>query len=159
MAGTRSSRDYLNRHFQVDEPWDRIERKPLSRFRGERARATADQVRWTEPSMADLLRVRIQSLMAPPRRARDRAFNARPRDVQRGREGFALHPRMARTHSRHRHAVLLGETLPPQGGDRLTRWQIHDVRTSLHDEMLTKVDRATMASGVEAGRRCSITGW
>ena len=35
-------------------------------------------------------------------------------------------------------------------GDRLTRWQIHDVRTSLHDEMLAKVDRATMACGVEA---------
>src|SRR5262249_28390814 len=45
---------------------------------------------------------------------------------------------------------LLGATLPPAGGDRLTRWQVHDVRTSLHDEMLTKVDRATMACGVEA---------
>jgi len=141
---------YLNRHLQVDEQWDRIERRPLSRLRDERARAAGDQVRWSEPSMADLLRIRIQSLMLSPRRARDRAFNAR-RAMFNEAEKAALYTPAWRDLTRGTDTLSwLGEKFSPQDGDRLRRWQIHDVRTSLHDEMLTKVDRATMASGVEA---------
>ena len=100
--------------------------------------------------MADLLRIRIQSLLLSPGPARDRAFNAR-RAMFNEAEKRALYTPAWRDLTRNADTLSwLGETLPPPGGDRLTRWQIHDVRTSLHDEMLTKVDRATMASGVEA---------
>jgi asparagine synthase (glutamine-hydrolysing) len=44
----------------------------------------------------------------------------------------------------------LGTRTPPPAPERLTRWQLHDLATSLPDEMLAKVDKATMACGVEA---------
>jgi asparagine synthetase B (glutamine-hydrolysing) len=44
----------------------------------------------------------------------------------------------------------LRSRLPALGPERLARWQALDIRTSLHDEMLAKVDKATMACGIEA---------
>ena len=40
--------------------------------------------------------------------------------------------------------------LPDEGMDRLDRWLLFDLRTTLVNEMLAKVDRATMATGLEA---------
>lgn len=141
---------YLHRHAQVDELWDRIDRQPFSRFRGARAGAAAERVRWRTPSMGELLRLRWRSLVVSRQRARDRSFNAR-RALFNQAEKQALYTPGWRDLTRGAETLTwLGTTLPPPDGDRLTRWQVHDVRTSLHDEMLTKVDRATMASGVEA---------
>ena len=81
---------------------------------------------------------------------RDRTFNAR-RALFNEAEKRALYTSAWRDLTRGVDTLAwLGASLPPDAGDRLTRWQIHDVRTSLHDEMLTKVDHATMACGVEA---------
>jgi len=141
---------YLHRHHEVDQLWDRIERRPLSRFRSQRAWAAAETVRWRRPSVAELLRIRFRSIMLSPREARDRSFNAR-RTLFNQAEKNALYTPEWRAWTRGSDTLSwLGATLTDPGGDRLTRWQVHDVRTSLHDEMLAKVDRATMASGVEA---------
>jgi asparagine synthase (glutamine-hydrolysing) len=47
-------------------------------------------------------------------------------------------------------AEWLRSRLAPPDFDRLARWQMLDVASSLPDEMLAKVDQATMACGVEA---------
>jgi len=45
---------------------------------------------------------------------------------------------------------LLLSHLPEKSPNRLARWTSFDLKTTLTDEMLAKVDKATMASGLEA---------
>jgi asparagine synthase (glutamine-hydrolysing) len=52
-------------------------------------------------------------------------------------------------HQLHDTVPWLSSTLTGAAMHRLTRWQLHDVTTALHDEMLAKLDRATMAWGIE----------
>jgi asparagine synthetase B (glutamine-hydrolysing) len=93
----------------------------------------------------------MESLLVSSQAGRDRLFNSR-RLLFNEPEKHALYAEEWRASMRDQSSSLawLCSTLPDPGIDRLTRWQIHDVRTSLADEMLAKVDGSTMAWGVEA---------
>ena len=46
--------------------------------------------------------------------------------------------------------AMLRPYIPQKGAHNLSRWLYFDIKTTLADEMLAKVDKATMACGVEA---------
>ncbi|HKP29261.1 MAG TPA: asparagine synthase (glutamine-hydrolyzing) [Gemmatimonadales bacterium] len=141
---------YPSRHEEVDQKWDRLEQATLARFRGSRAEAAFPRSRWHKDTMAEQLRLRLLSIRLAPGPARDRGFNAR-RCLFQEPEKQSLYGRDWREATREFDTLhFLANAMPAEGGDRLSRWQLHDVRTSLHDEMLSKVDRATMGRGLEA---------
>jgi asparagine synthase (glutamine-hydrolysing) len=141
---------YLNRHEEVDQKWDRLEQAAFSRFRGSRAEAAFPRSRWSRDTMAEQLRLRLRSIRLAPGPARDRGFNARRCLFQEPEKRSLYAPAWLEATRQFDTLGFLANSMPAVGGDRLSRWQLHDVRTSLHDEMLGKVDRATMASGLEA---------
>jgi asparagine synthase (glutamine-hydrolysing) len=141
---------YLSRYAGVDALWDGIaaSRRPMvSAMRG---RAGGERVRWEPFGLRARVRTATSALGRSVEAGRETSLNLTKvmfNDV----EKRALYTPQWRDGTRRMStAAWLGARLPPATGDRLRRWQIHDVCTSLHDEMLTKVDKATMASGVEA---------
>jgi len=142
---------YLERYVGVDEIWERTGgRGVLARFSTERARAASDWVRWTRPATATKLRAGLRSVLRPDHRQRDDAFNMM-RLIFNDAEKRALYTPEWRARTRGASTLRwLGSILPPSTPRGLRRWQVHDLHTSLHDEMLAKVDKATMAWGIEA---------
>ena len=141
---------YLNRHASVDETWDRLEKHRFSRVRSARADAAFPRSRFGKESLAEQLRVRLRSLSHSSGAARDRGFNVLRCLFQESEKRSLYAPDWPGTGERFDTLDFLSRSMPEQGGDRLSRWLVHDVRTSLHDEMLSKVDRATMSRGLEA---------
>jgi asparagine synthase (glutamine-hydrolysing) len=138
---------YLSRFVEVDELWDRP--GTPNRF-AVRARASTEWVRWEAPGLRTKGGAALRTLARPDQRNRDATFNLK-RVLFNDVEKRALYTPEWRTYTRPLSTLRwLGSTLPDTGEDRLKRWQLHDIATSLHDEQLAKVDKATMAWGVEA---------
>jgi asparagine synthase (glutamine-hydrolysing) len=141
---------YLDRHVGVDKLWKRTGGRPLSRFDAERASASTQWVRWEPRATGSKVRLALQSIAHRDRRRRDDSFNLM-RLILNDAEKDALYAPEWRARTRGLSTLRwLGSTLPPRGLQGLRRWQLHDISTSLHDEMLAKVDKATMAWGIEA---------
>jgi asparagine synthase (glutamine-hydrolysing) len=141
---------YLERHVGVDELWERTGRRPLAHFDAERASASTQWVRWERLETRSKVRLALQSITRSDSRRRDDSFNLM-RLILNDAEKQALYAPEWRARTRGLSTLRwLGSTLPPRGLEGLRRWQLHDISTSLHDEMLAKVDKATMAWGIEA---------
>jgi asparagine synthase (glutamine-hydrolysing) len=141
---------YLERYIGVDELWERTGRHMLARFNAERTRASAEWVSWRRPATGPKVRAALRSLARPDQRRRDDCFNLM-RLIFNDAEKRAIYTPEWRARTRGLSTLRwLGSTLPPPTPGGLRRWQLHDIDTSLHDEMLAKVDKATMAWGVEA---------
>jgi len=140
---------YLDRYVGVDQLWERSGRHRLARFSAERARASAELVSWEHPAIASKVRAALRTLARPDQRRRDDCFNLR-RLIFNDPEKLALYTPAWRARARGLNTLgWLRSTLPATPGG-LRRWQLHDIHTSLHDEMLAKVDKATTAWGLEA---------
>jgi len=141
---------YLDRYVGVDELWERTGRRVLARFGVERTRASAEWVRWQGPGIVTKARGAVRALGRSDQRRRDDCFNLM-RIIFNDAEKRALYTPEWRARTRGLNTLTwLRSTLPALMPDRLSRWQVHDIRTALHDEMLAKIDKATMAWGVEA---------
>jgi asparagine synthase (glutamine-hydrolysing) len=140
---------YVRRFTAADELWDGWRPRPLSRL-AERARSHTQWVRWENPAVGTKAAAVLRALVRAGQRGRDDAFNLM-RLIFSDAEKHALYTADWRARTRPFSTLQwLNATLSGSTTDRLTRWQLHDVATSLHDEMLAKVDKATMAWGVEA---------
>jgi asparagine synthase (glutamine-hydrolysing) len=140
---------YVQRQLGVDARWDGYGRGLFARLRAERAVAASAHVRWRDIDRHEMRRLRLRSLVTPDRAGRDFEFNLR-RCMFNDHEKAALYTAAWRDGHDLRDTVpWLCESLPAAPMDRLARRRLHDVRTSLHNEMLAKLDRATMAWGIE----------
>ncbi len=140
---------YVDRQLGVDAKWDAYGTGLRARLREDRAMAAADHVRWRERGRAEMRRARVRSLVTSDQRGRDFAFGYR-RCMFTDAEKAALYTAAWRDgHALHDTVPWLSSTLASSPMDRLTRRRLHDVTTGLHDEMLAKLDRATMAWGIE----------
>ena len=140
---------YLTRYVDVDELWNGLGTRTLTRF-AERVRASTEWVRWEAPRIRTKAGAALRTLAGPDQRKRDDSFNLM-RVIFNDVEKHALYTPEWRTCTRALSTLRwLDSTLPDAVPNRLKRWQLQDIATSLHDEMLAKVDKATMAWGVEA---------
>jgi asparagine synthase (glutamine-hydrolysing) len=141
---------YLERYVGVDELWERTGRHVFARFNAERASASTEWVRWERPATGAKVRAALWSLARSDRRRHDDCFNLM-RFIFNDAEKRAVYAPEWRARTAGLSTLRwLGSTLPPPSPGGLGRWQLHDIYTSLHDEMLAKVDKATMAWGIEA---------
>jgi asparagine synthase (glutamine-hydrolysing) len=107
-------------------------------------------VRWEPFDLLARVKLTARTLPLSDDAGRDVCFNLRKVTLN-DAEKRALYTPEWRDRTRGMSTVSwLGSLLRPAGTERLARWQLQDIHTSLHDEMLAKVDKATMACGVEA---------
>jgi asparagine synthase (glutamine-hydrolysing) len=141
---------YLTRYARVDELWERISDSRGNRLGVSRAQAAGDWVRWEPFDLLARVKLTARTLPLSDDAGRDVCFNLRKVTLN-DAEKRALYTPEWRDRTRGMSTVSwLGSRLRPAGTERLARWQLQDIHTSLHDEMLAKVDKATMACGVEA---------
>ncbi|MDJ0927439.1 MAG: asparagine synthase (glutamine-hydrolyzing) [Gammaproteobacteria bacterium] len=145
---------YSYRHTVPDERFDRLNKLPLSAIRSIRSQNPVPPVTWRMPNW---LRRAYQlgiALTTPDETIRVWRylqmflyFNER--------EKFLLYTPEWAEHLRSQAGFsstydYLYDHLPANAPNRLARWLAFDLRTQLEYEMLAKVDKATMAWGLEA---------
>ena len=139
------------RYLHVDDRWRLRSRRHLGRLDRDRVAGIGQWVRWRALDMPTLARLAWESLRTGDARGRDLEFN-------RGRVMFNDVEKLALYSEAWRASLDVEPTIPwlcragspPNGGDPVLRRQLMEIDTSLPDEMLAKVDRATMAFGIEA---------
>ena len=144
------------RYTHVDDRWElRGARRlaklgVLARLDRERVAGVGQWVRWRPLSPSILARLALGSLRTDGERGRDLEFNG-GRLMFNDVEKAALYDAAWRNSGPFVRTVdTLCSVVGPPSGDPVLRRQLMEVRTTLHDEMLAKVDRATMAWGIEA---------
>ena len=139
---------YLKRYLRVDADWDRAHRRILDTTR---AHAAVDRVRWESFGWTTRIGMTARALRLSDDAGRDASFNQRKVVLNDAEKRALYSPEWRERTSGMSTIAWLGSRLPPATtSERLTRWQLHDIHTSLPDEMLAKVDKATMACGIEA---------
>ena len=139
------------RYLAVDDRWQHRAQRPYGRLDKERVAGIGQWVRWQPLSTAVLARLAWQSLRTNDARGRDLEFN-------RGRVMFNDVEKLSLYSDAWRDGPVPDPTVPwlcsASGStiavDPILRRQLMEIHTSLPDEMLSKVDRATMAWGIEA---------
>jgi asparagine synthase (glutamine-hydrolysing) len=143
---------YLQRYAGVDALWDGIENGTAGRLASARAVSANRGVRWGRLRTLGRLAAAARAL----RRSRDdddprgTSINAHKVLLNEAEKRALYTPAWRERTAGISTTEWLRSKLPPPTSERLTRWQLHDVHTSLPDEMLVKLDKATMACGIEA---------
>ena len=140
---------YHQRHVAVDERWNRFAPGRLGRLHPMRAKAAGQWIRWRGLTSATMRGLRARSLFVSDAAGRDHDAMFK-RCMFNDHEKRALYTRAWATRGGDEDTIpWLSAALPPSGGDPILRRQLHDVDSLLHDEMTAKLDRGTMAWGVE----------
>jgi asparagine synthase (glutamine-hydrolysing) len=148
-GGDEAFAGYVSRYVEVDELWTRPGSHAPRRV-AERIRAATQWVRWQMPGIRTKVGAALRTLVGSSQRQRETSFNLK-RLIFNDPEKRALYtPEWQARTSTLDTLSWLDATLPDRRQDSLKRWQLHDIATSLHDEQLAKVDKATMAWGLEA---------
>jgi len=142
---------YWSRHRGIDLRWDGFRRRPLGWVRSATAVDGWSPVAWEVEGLLQRLGRRLAFERRPDQAIRDLHYL---RSVTYGatheEKLWLLTPGWAEACRLSRTEEWLSGRLPLPSPDRVSRWQKFDMVTSLNDEMLAKVDRATMAWGLEA---------
>ncbi len=140
---------YHQRHVAVDERWNRFAPGPFGRLHVARAKAAGQWVRWRRLTRATIRGLRARSLFVSDAAGRDHEVMSK-RCMFNDHEKHVLYTRAWAARVGDEDTIpWMRAALPPCDGDPLLRRQLHDVETLLHDEMTMKLDRGTMAWGVE----------
>jgi len=140
---------YLHRHVDIDAQWDRFAGASFSRLRAERAMAAGQWVRWRTRTPSAMIALRARSMLVSDTDGRD-AHVMHRRCMLNDIEKHALYAPSWRVALPDEDTIpWLCARIPPHAGDRVLRRQLHDIDTMLHDEMTAKLDRGTMACGIE----------
>jgi asparagine synthase (glutamine-hydrolysing) len=139
------------RYLVIEDRWRERATRRFGRLDKERVAGIGQWVRWRPLAPATLARLAYESVRTTDAAGRDREFN-RGRVMFNDVEKLALYSDAWR--GAHRPASTIGwltaATGVSHGTDPVLRRQLMEIHTSLPDEMLAKVDRATMAWGIEA---------
>jgi len=142
---------YAPRHWLVDAQWDGFPGGLRGRLDVTRALAAGQWVRWRARTPAIVRRLRLASLRVADAAGRD-AHAMRRRCLFNDVEKHAIYSEAWAGAGRaggEDTIPWLRSLQPATDGDRVLRRQLHDVDTLLPDEMATKLDRGTMAWGIE----------
>jgi len=140
---------YLHQHVDIDAQWNRFSSASFSRLRTERAMAAGQWVRWRALTPSAIFALRAGGVLMSDADGRDAQVMHR-RCMLNDIEKHALYaPSWRATLPDEDTIPWLRARIPPHAGDRILRRQLHDIDTMLHDEMTAKLDRGTMACGIE----------
>ncbi len=140
---------YLHRHVDIDARWDRFPQGPLGRLHADRAMAAGEWVRWRPITRSTMISLRARSLFVSEGKGRDSSVMQR-RCMLNDHEKHVLYAPSWRACLAEEDTIpWLRMQIPPCERDRVLRRQLHDIETMLHDEMTAKLDKGTMAWGIE----------
>ncbi len=140
---------YYPRHVAVDERWDRFAPGWRGRLAPARAQAAGQWVRWRDLGRSTRWGLQARSLFVSDAAGRDHETMAK-RCMFNDYEKRALYTGAWAARVGDEDTIpWMCAGLSAENGDPLLRRQLHDVETLLHDEMTAKLDRGTMAWGIE----------
>lgn len=139
------------RYLVIEERWSERAKRRFGRLDKERVAGIGQWVRWKPLALTTLARLAYESLRTTDAAGRDREFN-RGRVMFNDVEKVTLYSdAWLGAHHPAPTVEWLGAAADVSDGtDPVLRRQLMEIHTSLPDEMLAKVDRATMAWGIEA---------
>jgi asparagine synthase (glutamine-hydrolysing) len=141
---------YLHRHVDIDVQWDRFAPPSSEQGRRERALAMGQWVRWHSRSATEVEAALAATVPMSDADGRDTQVMQR-RCMLNDLEKRALYTPAWRAALPDEDTIpWLRSRMPAAAADRVLRRQLHDIDTMLHDEMTAKLDRGTMACGIEA---------
>ena len=142
---------YWSRQVGIDRTWDKFQRKPFGWLLARSAVNGWSPVRWEDETLLQRLGRRWRWEQFTDQEVRDRWYL---RSIMWAASDAEMHRLYTpewenQVHGKNTEEWFLKQ-IPPIQSDRLSRWQRFDLSTTLADEMLAKVDKATMAWGLEA---------
>ena len=140
---------YLHRHVDIDAQWDRFSGASYSRIRTERAMAAGQWVRWRALTPSAVFAMRARSMLMSDSDGRDAQVMHRRCMLNDLEKRVLYAPSWQAAIPDEDTIPWLRARIPRYAGDRVLQRQLHDIDTMLHDEMTAKLDRGTMACGIE----------
>jgi asparagine synthase (glutamine-hydrolysing) len=145
---------YPFRHTRPDALLDKISRLPLSNLRNFNSKPPQPAINWRLPTWLRRARLAAAALVTPDAAIRPWRYLQTLYTFNEA-EKFALYTPEWAEYARQTTNFsstddFLLDSLPQAAPNRLARWLYFDLHTTLADEMLSKVDKASMAWGLEA---------
>jgi asparagine synthase (glutamine-hydrolysing) len=145
---------YTHRHLRIDNQLDKLNRLPLTLFRRQNGASPQSLIAWAMPTRLRYLRLMAAALTTPAEIMRPWRYLQTLYTFNEA-EKFALYTPAWAEHLRQSADFcstddFLTPAFTNSTPNRLAHWRYFDLHTTLADEMLTKVDKATMAWGLEA---------
>jgi len=145
---------YPFRHTRPDNDLDKLARLPFSNWRTFKAKSPQPLIAWELPTCLRRARLIATALTTPDVKMRTWRYLQTLFNFNEA-EKFALYSPEWAEHLRQSANFsstdeFLMAAMPASAPNRLARWLYFDIHTTLVNEMLAKVDKATMAWGLEA---------
>lgn len=145
---------YAGRYSLLDVVWDVLQWWPLRGYGTATPQNSRDSIftrtRWRSPSSIQQAKWLLETSSLPNEVARRRHYLNSLYTFREVEKAALYTPAWSEMLNGVSTAEVLWPHWPDKTSDRLAKWQVLDLKTTLVDEMLSKVDKATMANGLEA---------